>query len=169
MNRCLRFLLLWLWSTQAVAQLYHPYEHPYRWSIVGEAGGLSPFISGNVEYSPLQARRGFVTVRMGIGYTTQTPSFPASLTYNWLLDRRVKGCPPRMPRQVWFAEAGVGGVLVPNRGYGIQAAWSPLMGVRRYFAVSPFKRGFVKAQLLTYSIEGELRPWGGLSLGLQVD
>ncbi|MBC8154130.1 MAG: hypothetical protein H7Z72_14600 [Bacteroidetes bacterium] len=153
------------------AQLYKPYAKPVRWAATGEIGGISPLVSANLEYAPVQCRKSFVVIHGGIGQLFSGYSFctlPHALTWNILLNGKAKGCPPVKPRNQLFAELGAGGVYLAGAKDGNAYRWSPLLGVRRYFSYNLLATGFWKAQL-TPLVAGRLVPWGGVGIGLVID
>jgi hypothetical protein len=163
-------LLIWLPCT-ATAQLRKPYGKPTRWAATVELGGLSPLISINGEYAVIQSTKSFITIRGGVGQLFTGYSWltlPHALTWNKVLNGKIKGCPPGHPRNSLFAELGIGGVYLAGATEKIKYRWSPIIGVRHYFAYNPRASGFWKAQL-TPVVAGRFVPWGGIGIGLLID
>jgi hypothetical protein len=80
----------------SVAQLQKPYGKPVRWAATAELGGISPVLSLNAEYTPIQWEKSFITLRGGMGqlftgYSLLT--LPHALTWNLVLNGKIKGCP----------------------------------------------------------------------------
>ncbi|MEZ0487829.1 hypothetical protein [Fibrella aquatica] len=155
----------------AQAQLQRPYGKPVRWAVTGEVGGLSPLLSLNAEYAPVQFRKSFLVIRGGVGHLFTNYSIltlPHALTWNVVLNGQTRGCLPREPRNSFFAEVGLGSVYLPGAMEGVTYRWSPILGVRRYFAYNVRANGFWKVQL-TPVVSGQWVPWGGVGLGLLID
>lgn len=153
------------------AQLQKPYGKPVRWATTAELGGISPVLSVNVEYVPIQLPKSFFVIRGGAGqlFTGYSPlTLPHALTWNLVLNGKTKGCPPRSARNSFFAEVGIGGVYLVGATEEITYRWSPLIGVRLYFKYNPVATGFWKVQL-TPIVSGQVVPWGGLGVGLLID
>jgi len=154
-----------------LAQLRKPYTKPIRWASTVELGGLSPILSLNAEYVPIQLEKSFLLIRGGIGQLFTGYSLltvPHALTWNVILNGRTRGCPPKSPKNSFFAELGVGGVYLVGATEDITYRWSPILGVRRYFFYNPRATGFWKAQL-TPVVSVQLVPWGGIGIGLLID
>lgn len=162
--------LLWL-PGSATAQLRKPYAKPTRWATTVEVGGLSPLASINGEYALIQSQKSFITLRGGVGQLFTGYSWltlPHALTWNKVLNGKTKGCPPRHPQNSSFIELGSGGVYLAGATEETTYRWSPIIGLRHYFAYNPRATGFWKAQL-TPVVGGRLVPWGGLGIGLLID
>ncbi|HEV7348253.1 hypothetical protein [Telluribacter sp.] len=166
----LRLLLMILIGHGAEAQLYTFYERPHRWSATVEAGGISPVLAVNAEYSLFQTGRTFTVIHLGIGHTFTNyslHSLPHALTLNYLLNRRKPRCPPPIgePKQ-WFLEVGAGGLVFNSPKDKEYYRFTPIIGVRRYQTARYTRtRYFYKAQF-TPLILGKLLPWGGIGLGM---
>ena len=155
----------------SAAQLQKPYGKTVRWATTVELGGLSPIISLNAEYTLIQSKKSFFVTRVGIGqlftgYSLLTA--PHALTWNIVLNGKTKGCPPIRPQNPLFAEIGIGGVYLVGATEETTYRWSPVVGVRHYFAYNLKANGFWKAQL-TPIVAGQLVPWSGIGLGLLID
>ena len=153
------------------AQLYKPYALPNRWALTTEIGGISPVLSINTEYSPIQRKKSFLTIRAGIGYlftNYSICSLPHALTWNVALNGKRRSCPPIEKRNLLLLELGVGGVYLPGAEGEIVYRWSPIVGVRRYFKYNTRATGFWKIQLTPY-LGGQIAPFGGIGLGLLID
>jgi hypothetical protein len=136
-----------------------------------EVGGLSPVFSINAEYSLTQSKKSFTIIRGGMGQLFTGYSWltlPHALTWNRVLNGKTKGCPPEHPRSSLFAELGLGGVYLAGATEGLTYRWSPIIGVRHYFAYNQRANGFWKAQF-TPVVAGRLVPWGGIGIGLLID
>ncbi len=139
--------------------------------MTAELGNISPLLSLNVEYAPIQRPKSFLVIRGGMGQLFTGYSLftlPHALTWNTVLNGKTKGCPPQHPANSFFAEFGIGGVYLVGAKEETAYRWSPIVGVRRYFAYNPRATGFWKAQL-TPLVAGRLIPWGGIGVGLLID
>lgn len=169
--RAAQYFLLVCLPLATSAQLRKPYGKPVRWATTAELAGISPVLSLNVEYTPIQLPKSFFVIRGGAGqlFTSYSPlTLPHALTWNLVLNGRTKGCPPRSARNSFFAEIGVGGVYLVGATEEIKYRWSPIVGVRHYFKYNPLATGFWKVQL-TPVVSGQVVPWGGLGVGLLID
>lgn len=163
-------LLLWL-PGLTTAQLRKPYGKPSRWAATVELGGISPLVSVNAEYAVVQSQKSFLVMRGGVGQLFTAYSWctlPHAITWNRVLNGRVKGCPPRQPPRSFFAELGVGGVYFAGSTEKNSYRWTPVLGVRHYVAYNARATGFWKAQL-TPVVAGRFVPWGGVGIGLVID
>lgn len=167
-----RFIsILLLLPLVAVAQLRKPYGKPSQWAVTAEVGGVSPVFSINAEWALLQSRKSFFIARAGVGHLFTGYSLltlPHSLTWNRVLNGKVKGCPPRNPRNSLMAEVGLGGSYLAGAIDEVVYRWSPLLGLRGYYACNHRATGFWKVQL-TPLVSGKLAPWGGVGIGLVID
>lgn len=166
---CILILIPFLSS----AQLYKKYSHAQQWSAAAEVGGLSPILSINAEYIPLESQKGFLVLRGGVGHSfgrSVLCSLPHSLSWNLLLNGKTEGCPPVRPGNSTFIEVGIGGVypLYTTKEIEANYRWSPLLGVRHYFLYNVRTTGFWKAQF-TPLVTSQLSPWFGLSMGVVID
>lgn len=172
MIRLTYFILLLLLSHAVDAQLRKPYGKPVRWAATFEVGGLSPITSINAEYTVIQFKKSFLTVRGGFGQTLSIDGWatlPHALTWNIVLNGRRKGCPTQNARNPLFAELGIGGVYLIGAPEKTDYQRGVIFGLRRYFSYNNRANGFWKAQFTPIVLPDQLILWGGLGIGLLID